>query len=240
MLLSFGNSPAFGGVLRLFPKHQTKSIHGDEPRMKKLNLIVLASGGGTNLQAILDNIEAGKVDAQIRAVISNNSKSGALERARKHNIPDIHLSHKQFATPEEFDQKFLSVLKEKETDLVVLAGYMKMLSPTVIREYKNKIINIHPALLPAFGGKGMYGIHVHEAVIESGVKVTGVTVHTVDEIYDHGPILFQKCVPISSDDTPESLQKRVLPHEHEAYSKVIQLFAEGKIEIKDNRAFIRE
>lgn len=208
--------------------------------MKKLNLAVLASGGGTNLQAIIDNIEAGKLDAQIKAVISNNSKAGALERARNHNIPDIHLSHKQFATPEEFNQKLLSVLKEKETDLVVLAGYMKIISPTVIREYKNRIINIHPALLPSFGGKGMYGIHVHEAVIESGVKVTGVTVHTVDEVYDHGPILFQKCVPVLADDTPESLQQRVLPHEHEAYSEVIQLFAEGRIEIRDNRAFIRE
>lgn len=208
--------------------------------MKKMNLVVLASGGGTNLQAIIDKIEAGKLDAQIQAVISNNSKAGALERARNHNIPDIHLSHKQFATPEEFDQKLLSILKEKETDLVILAGYMKMISPTVIREYKNKIINIHPALLPSFGGKGMYGIHVHEAVIESGVRVTGVTVHTVDEVYDHGPILYQKCVPVSSNDTPESLQQRVLPYEHEAYSKVIQLFAEGKIEIRDNRAFVKE
>ena len=208
--------------------------------MKKLNLVVLASGGGTNLQAIIDSIEAGEVDAQIKAVISNNSKSGALERARNHNITDIHLSHKQFATPEEFNQKLLSILKENETNLVVLAGYMKMLSPTVIREYKNRIINIHPALLPSFGGKGMYGIHVHEAVIESGVKVTGVTVHVVDEVYDHGAILFQKCVPVSSDDTPENLQQKVLPYEHEAYSRVIQLFAEGKIEIKDNRAFIKE
>ena len=208
--------------------------------MKKLNLVVLASGGGTNLQAIIDSIEAGKLDAQIKAVISNNSKSGALERARNHNITDIHLSHKQFASPEEFNQKLLSILKENETDLVVLAGYMKMISPTVIREYRNKIINIHPALLPSFGGKGMYGIHVHEAVIESGVRVTGVTVHTVDEVYDHGPILFQKCVPVSSDDTPEGLQQKVLPHEHEAYSRVVQLFAEGRIEIRDNRAFIRE
>jgi phosphoribosylglycinamide formyltransferase-1 len=208
--------------------------------MKKINLIVFASGGGTNLQAIIDNIEAGKLDAQIKAVISNNSKAGALERARNHNIPAIHLSHKQFATPEEFDQKLLSVLKENETDLVILAGYMKMISPTVIREFKNRIINIHPALLPAFGGKGMYGIHVHEAVIGSGVKVTGVTVHTVDEVYDHGPILYQKCVPVLPDDTPESLQQRILPYEHEAYSRVIQLFAEGKIEIKDNIAIVKE
>jgi phosphoribosylglycinamide formyltransferase-1 len=208
--------------------------------MKKLNLVVMASGGGTNLQAIIDSIEAGKLDAQIKAVISNNSKSGALERARNHGIADIHLSHKQFATPEEFNQKLLSVLKENETDLVVLAGYMKMISPTVIREYRNKIINIHPALLPSFGGKGMYGIHVHEAVIESGVKVTGVTVHIVDEVYDHGAILYQRCVPVSGDETPEMLQQKVLPHEHEAYSRVIQLFAGGKIEIKDNRVVIKE
>ena len=208
--------------------------------MNKLNLVALASGGGTNLQAIIDNIEKGIVNAQIRAVISNNSKSGALERARNHNIPAIHLSHKQFATPEEFDQRLLSVLKENETDLVILAGYMKMLSPTIVRAYKNKILNIHPALLPSFGGTGMYGIHVHEAVIDSGVKVTGVTVHLVDEIYDHGAIIVQECVPVLPDDTPETLQQRVLPHEHELYSKAIQLFAEDKVEIKDNKAYIRD
>jgi phosphoribosylglycinamide formyltransferase-1 len=208
--------------------------------MKKLNLVALASGGGTNLQAIIDNIEKGILNAQIKAVISNNSKSGALERARNHNIPAIHLSHKQFATPEEFDRKLLSILKENETDLVILAGYMKMLSTTVVRAYKNKILNIHPALLPTFGGEGMYGIHVHEAVIDSGVKVTGVTVHLVDEIYDHGAIIVQKCVPVLSDDTPETLQQRVLPHEHELYSEAIQLFAESKVEIKDNKAHIKD
>jgi phosphoribosylglycinamide formyltransferase-1 len=208
--------------------------------MRRLSLVVLASGGGTNLQAIIDHIEAGKLNAQIRAVISNNSKAGALERARNHHIPAIHLSHKQFATPEEFDQKLLSILKENQTDMVVLAGYMKMLSPTVIREYKNRIINIHPALLPAFGGSGMYGIHVHEAVIKSGVKVTGVTVHMVDEVYDHGAIVMQKTVPVMDDDTPESVAERVLKVEHVAYSEAIQLFAEDKIEIRDNRAFIKK
>jgi phosphoribosylglycinamide formyltransferase-1 len=207
--------------------------------MKKLNLVVLASGGGTNLQAIIDNIEAGKLNAQIKAVISNNSKAGALERARNHNIPAIHLSHKQFATPEEFDEKLLSILKENETDLLVLAGYMKMLSPTIIRAYKNRILNIHPALLPSFGGSGMYGIHVHEAVINAGVKVTGVTVHIVDEIYDHGAIVMQKTVPVLDDDTPESLAERVLKVEHQTYSEALQLFAEGKVEIKDNKAFIK-
>ena len=208
--------------------------------MRKLNLVALASGGGTNLQAIIDNIEKGILNAQIKAVISNNSKSGALERARNHNIPAIHLSHKQFSTPEEFDQRLLSVLRENETDLVILAGYMKMLSPTIVRAYRNKILNIHPALLPSFGGKGMYGIHVHEAVIDSGVKVTGVTVHLVDEIYDHGAIIVQTCVPVLPDDTPETLQQRVLPHEHQLYSKAVQLFAEDKVEIKDNKAYIKE
>lgn len=208
--------------------------------MKKLNLAVLASGGGTNLQAIIDNIEAGKVNAQIKAVISNNSNAFALERARKHNIKAIHLSHKMFATPEEFDDELLSVFQENGVDLVVLAGYMKMLSPKVIRTCKNRIINIHPALLPHFGGRGMYGIHVHEAVIASGVKVTGVTVHLVDEIYDHGAIVMQKCVPVLDDDTPESLAERVLKVEHETYSQAIQLFAEDKIEIKGNKAYIKK
>lgn len=207
--------------------------------MGKLNLVVLASGGGTNLQSIIDNIEAGKLNAQIKAVISNNSKAGALERARSHNIPAIHLSHKQFATPEEFDDKLLSILKENETDLVILAGYMKMLSPTVVRAYKNRILNIHPALLPSFGGTGMYGTHVHEAVINAGVKVTGVTVHIVDEIYDHGAIVIQKTVPVLDDDTPESLAERVLKVEHQTYPEAIQLFAEGKVEVKDNKAFIK-
>ncbi len=208
--------------------------------MKKLNLVVLASGGGTNLQSIIDNIEAGKLNAQIKAVISNNSKAFCLERARKHNIPAIHLSHKMFEKPEEFEEKLISILKENEVDLVILAGYMKMLSPQVIRAYKNKILNIHPGLLPHFGGTGMYGIHVHEAVLKSGMKVSGVTVHMVDEIYDHGPIVLQRCVPVEADDTPESLAERVLKVEHQLYSEAIQLFAEGKIEIKENKAYIRK
>jgi len=207
--------------------------------MKKINLAVLASGGGSNLQAIIDNIEAGRLNAQIKAVISNNSKAFCLERAKKHSIPAIHLSHKMFDTPDEFDAKFLSILKENEVDLIILAGYMKMLSPEVIRTYKNKILNIHPALLPHFGGKGMYGIHVHEAVLNSGMKVSGVTVHIVDEIYDHGAIILQRCVPVEDDDTPESLAERVLKVEHQLYSQAIQLFAQDKIEIRDNKAYLK-
>ena len=208
--------------------------------MKKLNLVVLASGGGTNLQSIIDNIEAGKLNAQIKAVISNNSKAFCLERARKHNIPAIHLSHKMFGTKEQFDQKLIYTLKENEADLVILAGYMKILSPTVVRAYRNKILNIHPGLLPHFGGKGMYGIHVHEAVLKSGMKISGVTVHLVDEIYDHGPIVMQRCVPVEDNDTPESLAERVLKIEHQLYSEAIQLFSEDKIEIKENKAYIKK
>lgn len=208
--------------------------------MKKLNLVVLASGSGTNLQSIIDNIEAGKLNAQIKAVISNNSKAFCLERARKHNIPAIHLSHKMFDTKEQFEQKLISTLKENEADLIILAGYMKILSPTVIRAYRNKILNIHPGLLPHFGGKGMYGIHVHEAVLKSGMKISGVTVHIVDEIYDHGPIVMQRCVQIEDKDTPESLAERVLKVEHQLYSEAIQLFAEDKIEIKENKAYVKK
>lgn len=205
--------------------------------MKKLNLVALASGGGTNLQAVIDHIEAGKLDAQIKAVISNNSKAFCLERARKHNMPAIHLSHKMFNTTDEFDEKLLSVLKENGADLVILAGYMKIVSPKVIRAYRNKILNIHPGLLPHFGGTGMYGIHVHEAVLKSGMKVSGVTVHIVDEIYDHGAIIMQKCVPVEDHDTPESLAERVLKVEHQLYSEAIQLFAQDKIEVRDNKAY---
>lgn len=207
--------------------------------MKKLNLAVLASGGGTNLQALIDAIEKGELSAEIKIVVSNNSKAFALERARNHNIAALHLSHKQFATPEEFDQRLLEVLKDNQIDLVILAGYMKILSPVIIRAYKNRILNIHPALLPHFGGPGMYGIHVHEAVIKSGVKITGVTVHIVDEVYDHGAIVIQKPVEVKDDDTPETLAERVLKIEHQTYKEAIQLFAESRVEVIDNRAYIK-
>ena len=208
--------------------------------MKKLNLAVLCSGGGTNLQAIIDAIEKEELSAEIKIVISNNSKAFALERARKHKIQALHLSHKQFATPEEFDQKLLEVLRSNQIDMIVLAGYMKMLSPAVIRAYKNKILNIHPALLPHFGGPGMYGMHVHEAVIKAGVKITGVTVHIVDEVYDHGAIVMQKPVEVKDNDTPETLAERVLKVEHQTYKEAIQLFAESRVEVIDNRAYIKQ
>jgi len=203
--------------------------------MGRINLGVLASGRGSNLQSIIDASERGELDAVVRVVISNNSTAYALERARNHAVAAIHLSHKQFGTPEEFDDALLETLRHHEVDLIVLAGYMKLLSARVVEAYRNRILNIHPALLPSFGGKGMYGIHVHEAVIESGVKLSGVTVHVVDEKYDHGPIVLQEAVAVRDDDTPETLAARILPEEHKLYPKAIQLFAEGKVRVEGRR-----
>ena len=200
-----------------------------------LRLAVMASGGGTNLQAIIDAAESGEIDARVAAVISNNSGAGALERARRHGIEAIHLSVKQFACGEEFDRALLDAFLTRRVDLIVLAGYMKLLSPAVVRAFHHRILNIHPALLPAFGGRGMYGMRVHRAVIESGARYSGVTVHLVDEQYDHGPIVAQKVVPVGQDDTPETLAERILVREHEIYKEVIQLFARGQVRVEGNR-----
>ncbi|MDZ7260674.1 MAG: phosphoribosylglycinamide formyltransferase [candidate division KSB1 bacterium] len=208
--------------------------------MKPLKLAVLASGRGSNFEAILKAIESGKLNAQVQVAISNNSTAGALEIARNHGIPAIHLSHKQFSTPEEFDEQLLKILSEHQVELVVLAGYMKMLSPRVVQQFKNRILNIHPALLPSFGGKGLYGIHVHQAVLDYGCKVTGVTVHLVDETYDTGPPVLQRCVPVLDDDTPETLAARVLEVEHQVYAEALQLFAEGRVEVKGRRVRIKD
>ncbi len=207
--------------------------------MKKFNLAVLASGSGTNLQAIIDAIKKKKLKAKIKIVISNNSNAYALKRAKRNKIKALHLSQKQFASPKEFDHKLVSILKKEKVDLIALAGYMKKLSPQVVRTFKNRIINIHPALLPEFGGKGMFGIHVHEAVRKSGAKTTGVSVHLVDEKYDHGPIVFQKEIPVKENDTPKTLQKRVLKVEHQVYPYVIGLFARNKILIKGRKVYIK-
>ena len=205
-----------------------------------LNLCVLASGSGTNLKAILNAAEKRKISSKVALVISNNSGSGALRTASKHKIPSYHLSHAQFNSEKEFTGKLLSLLKKNKVDLIVLAGYMKMLSPVIIRKFKNRIINIHPALLPAFGGKGMYGIHVHEAVLSSGVKATGATVHFVDEIYDNGAVILQKEVPVKPGDDAEKLRKRVLRTEHRLYPEAIKLFEEKKVLVRKGRVIINE
>ena len=201
--------------------------------MKKLRLGVLASHGGTNLQSIIDSCEAARIPAEVAVVISNNSQSGALERARKHNIDAVHLSNKQHPDDEKLDEAITEVLREHEVDIVCLAGYMKRRGPKFLSAFRNRILNIHPALLPKFGGKGFYGMRVHEAVLEAKERESGVTVHIVDEKYDHGPILAQKRVPVLPDDTPETLAARVLIEEHKIYSDVIGKIAMGEIKLPD-------
>jgi phosphoribosylglycinamide formyltransferase-1 len=196
-----------------------------------LRIGVLASHGGTNMQAIIDRIEAGKLPGRIVLVISNNSKSGALERARRHDLPWAHLSGVTHPEPGALDQAISDALREAGANVVVLAGYMKMIGPRVLETFRGRILNIHPALLPKHGGKGMYGIRPHESVLAAGDMESGPTVHAVDERYDHGPILRQRKVPVLEDDTPETLQKRVLAEEYEIYAEVLQDIADGNLRL---------
>ena len=176
-----------------------------------LKLAVLVSGGGTNLQAIIDAISAGKItNACISVVISNNANAYALERARAHGIEALCISPKDFESREAFNQAFLDKLNSYNVDLVVLAGFLVVLPEMMIKEYTNRIVNIHPSLIPSFCGKGFYGLKVHEGVLARGVKVTGATVHFVDEGTDTGPIILQKAVEVEQGDTPEVLQRRVM------------------------------
>jgi phosphoribosylglycinamide formyltransferase-1 len=207
-----------------------------------LKIAVLVSGGGTNLQAIINNIEEGTItNTEISVVISNKKDAFALERARNNNIPGIVVSPRNFETRTEFNQKLLEVIDSYQVDLVILAGYLVIVPEILIQKYRNKIINIHPSLIPAFCGTGFYGLKVHEAVLERGVKVTGATVHFVDEGTDSGPILLQETVEVLEDDTPEILQRRVMEQaEWVILPKAIRLIAEDKVYFKGNQACIKQ
>lgn len=207
-----------------------------------LKLAVLVSGGGTNLQAIMDSIDDGRItNAEIRVVISNNAGAYALTRAEKYGVEALLLSPKSFDTREEFNQKLLEALKEREIDLVVLAGYLVVVPPCVIEEYENRIINIHPSLIPSFCGTGCYGLHVHEKALARGVRVSGATVHFVDEGTDTGPILLQKPVMVEQDDTPEVLQRRIMEQaEWVILPKAIDLIANGKVYVDGRKVTIDE
>lgn len=194
--------------------------------LKRLKLGVLASGGGTNLQSIIDRSLDGSISADVILVVSNNSKAKTLERAANHGIDALHISAVTEGSAEGADRRIAAEMVSRGVDIVVLAGYMKKIGPELLNAYNEKIINIHPALLPKFGGDGMFGMRVHEAVIAAGEKESGPTVHYVDEIYDHGSIVGQMKVPVYSGDSPEELQKRVLVKEHELYPQVIQKIAE--------------
>lgn len=204
-----------------------------------MNIAVFASGRGSNFQAILNAIDEGRLPARVTLLVSNNSDAGALDLARSQNIPAFHLSPKQFASEEAYVQQLLALLQRHNIELIALAGYLKKVPSVVIERYRNRILNIHPALLPSFGGPGMYGHHVHEAVIASGVKVTGATVHLVDEEYDRGPIVHQKTVDVLSDDTPETLALKVLKIEHEIYPEVLAAFARSRVKIEGRKVWIQ-
>lgn len=196
-----------------------------------LNIGVLVSGGGTNLQAIIDETLAEKINGQVKVVISNKKNAFGLERAKTNNIDAIY---------ETDESKIIEILKEKNIDLVVLAGYLKIISPKFISEFENKMVNIHPSLIPAFCGEGYYGQRVHQAVLDRGVKVTGATVHLVDEGADTGPIIMQGTVEVRNDDDAPTLAKRVLEVEHRILKESIRLFCENKLNIQGRRVFINE
>lgn len=200
-----------------------------------LKVGVLVSGGGTNLQAVLDAIEEGRItNAEVTLVISNNPKAYALKRAQNHGIEAVCISPKAYESREEFHHALLDKLKESQVDLVVLAGFLVAVPEMIVNAFPNRIINIHPSLIPSFCGVGYYGLRVHEAALKRGVKVTGATVHFVDSGTDTGPIILQKAVKIEPDDTPETLQRRVMEKaEWKILPKAVQLIANNKISVTD-------
>ena len=205
-----------------------------------LRVAVLVSGGGTNLQAIIDAVEHGTItNTQIVGVISNNKNAFALERAGRHGIPAQCISPKDFETRDEFNRVFLDKVNELKADLIVLAGFLVVIPEMMIREYRNRIINIHPSLIPSFCGTGFYGLKVHEAALKRGVKVVGATVHFVDEGTDTGPIILQKAVSVEEGDTPEILQRRVMEQaEWKILPQAIDLIANGKVTVEDGKVRI--
>ena len=194
-----------------------------------MNLGFLVSHNGSNMQAIVDRCRAGILGAEPATVISNNSGSGALDRARREGIPHYHLSSTVYPEPEALDHAISDTLVRHGVDLVILAGYMKKLGARTLTRFRGRIINIHPSLLPRHGGRGMYGIKVHEAVLSSGDQATGVSIHLVDDGYDTGPILAQTTIPIIPGDTPTTLQARVLKREHEFFVETLQRIVAGEI-----------
>ncbi len=206
-----------------------------------LNIAVFVSGGGTNLQAIIDNIEDGTISkARIALVISNKADAYALERAKKYNIKTKVISKKDFEDRMDYINEQLNILEEYKIDLIVLAGYLSIVPELIIKKYTNQIINIHPSLIPAFSGKGYYGLKVHEEVLKRGCKLTGATVHFVDEGTDTGPIIMQKAIEVKINDTAESLQKRVMEKaEWMILPKTIDLISNNMIDIIDNKVYIK-
>jgi formyltetrahydrofolate-dependent phosphoribosylglycinamide formyltransferase len=202
-----------------------------------LRLGVLLSGGGTTLQNLLDRIRDGRLPAVVACVVSSKADAAGLERARAAGVPAFVVERRSCASRQEFSHRILDHCRSAHVELVCLGGFLQLLE--IPSDFTGRVMNIHPALLPAFGGKGYHGLHVHQAALEAGVKVSGCTVHFADNEYDHGPIILQRVVAVLDDDTPESLQARVFAQECEAYPEAIRLFAEGRLQIDGRRVRVR-
>lgn len=207
--------------------------------MSHLNIAFLVSGNGTLFETLTTACRSGILDAEPALLISSRKTAPALERAERLKVPFLVLKLKPNETLERFGERMLGELRDHKVNFVCLAGYLKLVPENVVREYAGRMLNIHPALLPAFGGSGMYGIRVHEAVLESGVRLTGATVHLVDEEFDHGPIVAQRAVPVHPDDTAESLAERVHAVEHPLYIDAVRFFCEDRIQISGRRVTIK-
>ncbi len=206
--------------------------------MTRIAVMVSGAGRGSNMQAIIDACKSGKVAGEVAVVIGVKSDAPAMERAANQGIKTAAISPKSFENVQDYDDEVLKTLKDNKIDLICLAGYMRVLGQNIVDAYRNAIMNVHPALIPSFCGKGMYGHHVHEAVIARGVKFSGATVHLVDEEYDTGPIILQLIVPVEQDDTPDTLAARVLEKEHETYAEAVSLFAQGRLRVENRKVRI--
>lgn len=218
------------------PREERSSFKSsDKSSEASLRLGVLASGRGSNLQSILEAVAHGELSARVAVVISNKKEAQALERAARYQVPALFVDPSHFRSREEYDAAILQQLKEYGVELVVLAGYMRLVTHTLIESYRDRIINIHPSLLPSFPG-----MHAHRQALEYGVRVSGCTLHFVDEEMDHGPIIAQAAVPVFEDDTEEQLSERILAEEHRLLPQILQLYAEGKLKVEGRKVHIRE
>ena len=206
--------------------------------METIKIAVFISGGGTNLQAIIDHIEQGKIAGTIEVVISSKEDAYGLVRAKKHHIEGTTIGKSNYPNEEDRENRMIEVLEEKKIDLIVLAGYVSILGKKVVQRYRNRVINVHPALIPSFCGKGFHGEKVHQAVLAYGVKITGATVHFVDEGTDTGPIILQSTVEVLDVDDEETLGKKVLAVEHELLPKAVALFAQGRLMVEGRKVRI--
>ncbi|NMB26480.1 MAG: phosphoribosylglycinamide formyltransferase [Tissierellia bacterium] len=207
--------------------------------MSSVNIGILISGGGTNLQSIIDNIKNGNIKGEIKIVISNRKDAYGLIRAERSGIKALYIDRKEFNTEKEYNEKIMEEFEKRNIELVVLAGYLKVLSRGFVEKYKGRIINIHPSLIPSFCGKGCYGEKVHQMVLDYGVKVTGATVHFVDEGTDTGPIILQRAVEVKDKDTVNTLKERVLAVEHELLPEAVKLFCENRLTIEGRKVIIK-